>query len=190
MTRTFESKFPWETIAVSKDKRGDVKMLQLFRNDSVIESRLVDFNKTNKRQYSSSDGEIQIELENPEPILRRNGQPIELQKIKNSPNRSNRVMVEKILYENFIVHANIHQTTYFDCRIDSNCYFFKNDEQVPFDTSNWYLSDLNGELFLSYSETQRGFKHVFVDRGELYFASSSIEDEPLVYKAELKAKKE
>lgn len=189
MTRTFESKFPWETIVVSKDKQGEVKMLQLFRNDSIIESSLIDFSKTGSKLYSSSDGELQLEIENPAPIVRRDGQSIELQRIKNSPAKSNRILVEQILDENFIVHANIHQTTYFDCRSDSNCYFTKKGEQVPYDTSKWHLVELNGELFLSYRETQRGFTHVFVDHGELYFASSSVDDGPLVYKVELKTKK-
>src|SRR5688572_6573170 len=97
MMRTFESKWPWETIVISKDNSNEVNMLELFRNDTIIESIFVEFHKSNNEQYSSLDGQLKIKFENSVPILQRDGRHIELMKIKNSPDRSNRKLVEQIL---------------------------------------------------------------------------------------------
>lgn len=188
MIRTFESRWPWETIAISKDKSGEINMLELFRNDSIIESRLLVFHKSNNKQYSSIDGQLRIEYENSVPILQREGQHIELMKIKNSPTKSNRNLVEQILEESYIVHANIHQTTNFDCQGNSICYVIKNGDQIPYDSSKWFLVEFKDELFFSYSVSHRGFHRVFAEKGSLVFTFCTDPEGINVYKALLKSK--
>ena len=163
-------------------------MLQLFRNDTCIQSKLTDFQETEKDHYSSNDTQQQVEFHKGLSILHRDNQNFILPKIKNSPKKSTKRMVEEILENNYIVHANIHQITYFDCRKDSFCYKIKRGEQMPYDTNTWYLVSLKNELFLSYRNS-RGFLRVFADHGRLVFTYTMGVDHINVYNAELKSKK-
>ncbi len=185
---TFDSDWPWETIAISRAQHKNVQMLQLFRNDTSIESRLTEFQEIAKNHYSSNDAQQQIEFHKGLSILHRDNQNFTLPKIKNSPKKSTKRMVEEILEDNYIVHANIHQITYFDCRKDSFCYQIKLGDQMPYDTNTWYLVSLKNELFLSYRNS-RGFLRVFADHGRLEFTYTMGIDQINVYNADLKSKK-
>ncbi|MEP6646294.1 MAG: hypothetical protein ABJC12_04340 [Saprospiraceae bacterium] len=181
--RTFESDWPWETIAISRNRDENIQMLLMFRNDTSFESKLIDFQKIAKNQYSSTDGQQNIEFHNAFSLVHRDGHSIIIPKIRTSPQKSTKHIVEEILEANYIVHANEHQITYFDCRKDSYCYLSKLEDHIPYDTNKWYLNEFHGELFFSYSASQRGFVRVFMENNELTFTSVTGPDEITVYNA-------
>lgn len=185
---TFDSAWPWETIAISRTSKENVKMLQLFRNTTGMESKRLDFEKTDRNHYLTTDGQQRIEFKKSVALLQRENQLLSLPKVKNSPEQSSKEMVEEILDEQYIVHSNIHQRTFFDCQKNSNCYIIKYCEQLPYDTSIWFLSELEGELFLSYRNAHV-FHRVYADDGGLVFTYGSGVDEVIVYKPKLSAKK-
>lgn len=188
ISSALESDWPWETIVFTLDQ-GHGEMLQLYRDENDIQSRLVEFNKTAKDQYQSDDLSQSININRNQVILQRNEQSIPFIKIKNSPKASSRGGVEDILKENYIVHANIHQVTYFDCREDSYCYETPYNKSVPSDTCKWYLIEFNGELFFSYTNTLRAIGRVYAGEGNLNFTYFNWQDtSQIVYNATLKMK--
>lgn len=160
----------------------------MYRNTSAMESKQMDFQKTERNTYVTTDGHQHLVFSRSVATLQRGNQQLVLPKVRNSPGSSSKELVEEILEEKYIVHSNVHQRTFFDCRKDAQCYIIKYCEQMPYDTSMWFLTEFEGELFLSYYNS-RGFLRVYADQEGLVFAYALGVDKGNTWKAELSAKK-